>query len=119
MSIICYLLLLIAPALTVRAALNAKSGPAYGAKNGFACPTALTSSEAWIYAQKLASSQLLIGGVLMAVLGIAFMIAMPYVDTVSLLFCVGIAFGIQIIVLQVAMMSVEMSLQNHLKLSVK
>lgn len=119
MSILCYLFLLIAPALTVRSALQAKSSPAYGAKNGFQCPTALASSEAWTYAQKLASSRLIIGGVLMAVFGIAFMAAMPYVDTISLLFCVGIAFGIQIIVLQVVMMSIEMGLQSHLKLSDK
>lgn len=115
MSIICYLFLLIAPALTIRAALQAKTNPAFGAKNGFQCPTALTSKDAWAHAQKVASSRFIIGGVLMAVLGIAFMLMMPSKDTVSLLMCAGIALGLQIIALMVVMMSIEMSLESHFK----
>ncbi len=113
MSIICYLLLLIAPALTAHCAMQSKTASAFGAKNGFQCPTALTSSEAWAQAQKLAGSRLMIGAVLMAVLGIAFMLVMPSADTVSLLMCAGIALGIQIITLLVAMVSIEMGLQSR------
>ncbi|MBR3795125.1 MAG: SdpI family protein [Clostridia bacterium] len=118
MSLICYLFLLIAPALAIRTAIQSKNA-AFGAKNSFKCPSALTSKDAWAHAQKLAASRLVFGGVLMAVLGIAFMLVMAYADTVSLLFCAGIAFGIQIIVLMVVMMSIEMGLQSHLKPSAK
>jgi len=118
MTIVCYLLLLIAPALTILSAMQSK-GAAFGAKNGFKCPTALTAEKAWVHAQKLASSRLIAGGVLMAVLGIAFILALPYPDTVSLLMCTGIALGIQIIALMIVMVSIEMSLQSHMKLSVK
>ncbi|MBR5561262.1 MAG: SdpI family protein [Clostridia bacterium] len=119
MSIIYYLLLLIAPALTAYYALKSKTASAFGAKNGFQCPTALTSNEAWAQAQKLASSRLIIASVLMAAIGIAFMLVMPSEDTVSLLMCAGIAFGIQIITLMVVMVSIEMGLQSRFTASVK
>ena len=114
MSVICYLFLLIAPALTARAAMQSKNA-AFGAKNGFKCPTAYASEKAWTHAQKLAASRLVISAVAMAVLGVAFLLVMPYADTISLLMCTGIALGIQIIVLMVFMMSIEMALQSYVK----
>lgn len=119
MSIVCYLLLLIAPALTAYSAMQPKSASAFGSKNGFRCPTALTSNEAWAQAQKLASFRLVIGSVLMAVLGIVFMLVMPPADMVSLLMCAGIALGIQIITLLIVMVSIEMGLQSRIKSSAK
>lgn len=114
-TIISCLILLIAPALIIRSAMQCKQAKALGAKGGFHCPSALSSQNAWDWAQKLASVRLFVAGIVMAVLGVGFMLLMPATDLISLLFCAGIAFGLEIVALLFIMTTIEMSLQNHIK----
>lgn len=115
-SILCYALLLIVPALALRSAMLCRScASTPGAKKGYHSRMNLSAPEHWAYAQKLASSRYILAAAVMAVLGIGFMAFMPAADLVSLLFCCGIALGLEFVALLMIMSSIEMGLNSHFK----
>ena len=117
-SMFCYALLLIAPALTLRSGLHYKRIAATpNAPKAYPSHVAVPSPSGWTYAQNLAAVRLMIAGIVMAVLAIAFMAMMPASDTHSTLICAGIALGIEIVILLCFMTSIEMSLQSRFKAS--
>ncbi|MBQ4265770.1 MAG: hypothetical protein IJB85_09675 [Clostridia bacterium] len=111
---LCYAILLLAPVLTLLYGLRCQKA-APGAACAYPIDCAPSTPDACQYTQKLVSSRLVLFSILMLIAGIGFMIVMPFADTVSLLCCVGIALGIEIVILLVGMTIIGMALQNHFK----
>ncbi|MBR5302178.1 MAG: hypothetical protein IKU38_05025 [Clostridia bacterium] len=116
--IICYAILLLAPASVLMFGLRfQKAVSTPGAKAGYHIDHAPDTPEAWRYIQTLAGKHYILSSIAMLICGIGFMLLMPYADFVSLLCCAGIALGVEAVVLLVGMTAVGMTLQNHFKLT--
>ncbi|MBQ2990470.1 MAG: SdpI family protein [Clostridia bacterium] len=109
-ALICILLLLLPGymLLSVR-----QKHTTIGSRGGYRSALSLSSKGAWQYAQRIMHLRYMLGGILMIVASLLFILCIPAKDVVTLVILGGIALGFQVVVMLFLMASIEISLQNY------